>query len=83
LQSPLVPLIERYPADVSPQLVSFPSWLPILVVNTCGFGTTVPRTLATATVDRLLHHAPIVLTTGASYRFTKDLDAPRGTLAGG
>ena len=27
-----------------------------------------PKTLATATVDRLLHHAHVVLTDGASYR---------------
>jgi len=30
-----------------------------------------PRTLATATVDRLLHHAHVVLTEGASYRLAE------------
>ena len=31
-----------------------------------GFDTIIPRTLATATVDRLLHHAHVVLTEGGS-----------------
>jgi DNA replication protein DnaC len=30
-----------------------------------------PKTLATATVDRLLHHAHVVVTNGDSYRFTE------------
>jgi DNA replication protein DnaC len=30
-----------------------------------------PKTLATATVDRLLHHAHIVVTQGDSFRFTE------------
>jgi DNA replication protein DnaC len=30
-----------------------------------------PKTLATATVDRLLHHAHIVVTEGDSYRLTE------------
>ena len=33
-----------------------------------GFDTIMPKTLATATVDRLLHHAHIVLTEGTSLR---------------
>jgi len=36
-----------------------------------GFDTIMPRTLATATVDRLLHHAHVVLTDGASYRLAE------------
>lgn len=36
-----------------------------------GFDTIMPRTLATATVDRLLHHAHVVLTEGASYRLAE------------
>ena len=30
-----------------------------------------PKTLATATVDRLLHHAHVVLTEGTSLRLTE------------
>jgi DNA replication protein DnaC len=30
-----------------------------------------PKTLATATVDRLMHHAHIVVTQGHSYRLTQ------------
>jgi DNA replication protein DnaC len=30
-----------------------------------------PKTLATATVDRLLHHAHVVLTTGESFRLAQ------------
>ncbi len=33
-----------------------------------GFDTIMPKTLATATVDRLLHHAHIVITEGTSLR---------------
>ena len=33
-----------------------------------GFDTIMPKTLATATVDRLLHHAHLVLTEGKSLR---------------
>ena len=36
-----------------------------------GFDTIMPKTLATATVDRLLHHAHVVLTEGASYRLSE------------
>jgi hypothetical protein len=36
-----------------------------------GFDTIVPKTLATATVDRLLHHAHIVLTEGTSLRLAE------------
>ena len=32
-----------------------------------GFDTIMPKTLATATVDRLLHHAHLVLTDGGSH----------------
>jgi DNA replication protein DnaC len=33
-----------------------------------GFDTIMPKTLATATVDRLLHHAHLVLAEGGSHR---------------
>nr|WP_019289556.1 ATP-binding protein [Rhodococcus pyridinivorans] len=33
-----------------------------------GFGTIMPKTLATAAVDRLLHHAHVVITEGTSLR---------------
>jgi DNA replication protein DnaC len=36
-----------------------------------GFDTIMPKTLATATVDRLLHHAHLVLTEGSSLRLAE------------
>jgi DNA replication protein DnaC len=33
-----------------------------------GFDTIMPKTLATATVDRLLYHAHLILTEGSSLR---------------
>lgn len=36
-----------------------------------GFDEIMPKILATATVDRLLHHAHIVVTQGDSYRFNQ------------
>ena len=36
-----------------------------------GFDEIMPKTLATATVDRLLHHAHIVVTQGDSYRLAQ------------
>lgn len=36
-----------------------------------GFDEVMPKTLATATVDRLLHHAHIVVTQGDSFRLTE------------
>jgi DNA replication protein DnaC len=36
-----------------------------------GFDEIMPKTLATATVDRLLHHAHLVVTTGDSYRLAQ------------
>ena len=41
-----------------------------------GFDTIMPKTLATAAVDRLLHHAHVVITEGTSLRLT---DATNGT----
>jgi len=35
-----------------------------------GFDSIMPKTLATATVDRLLHHAHLVPTKGDSHRLT-------------
>ena len=35
-----------------------------------GFDTIMPKTLATAAVDRLLHHAHVVVTVGTSLRLT-------------
>jgi DNA replication protein DnaC len=37
-------------------------------IHPSGFDTIMPKTLATATVDRLLHHAHLVLTKGDSHR---------------
>ncbi len=36
-----------------------------------GFDTIMPKTLATATVDRLLHHAHVVLVEGSSHRLAE------------
>jgi DNA replication protein DnaC len=41
-----------------------------------GFDTIMPKTLATAVIDRLLHHAHVVVTEGTSLRLT---DATNGT----
>ena len=40
-----------------------------------GFETIMPKTLATAAVDRLLHHAHVIITEGISLRLT---DATNG-----
>ena len=40
-------------------------------IHPSGFDTIMPKTLATATVDRLLHHAHVVLTEGTSLRLTE------------
>ena len=44
-----------------------------------GFDTIMPKTLATAAVDRLLHHAHIVLTEATSLRLT-EATAGRGVM---
>ncbi len=44
-----------------------------------GFDTIMPKTLATATVDRLLHHAHVVLTEGTSLRLA-DATNGRGVM---
>ena len=38
-----------------------------------GFDELMPKTLATATVDRLLHHAPVCQTSGESVRLSQAL----------
>lgn len=43
-------------------------------LHPAGFDTIMPKTLATATVDRLLHHAHVVLTDGGSYRLAQATD---------
>src|SRR5438105_4116915 len=40
-------------------------------VHPAGFDKLMPKTLATATVDRLLHHAHVCLTSGDSVRFAQ------------
>jgi DNA replication protein DnaC len=42
-------------------------------IHPSGFGQLMPKTLATATVDRLLHHAHLVLTKGDSHRLAEAL----------
>ena len=43
-------------------------------LHPAGFDELMPKTLATATVDRLLHHAHICQTSGDSIRLTQALD---------
>jgi DNA replication protein DnaC len=40
-------------------------------IHPSGFDSIMPKTLATATVDRLLHHAHLVLTKGDSHRLAQ------------
>jgi DNA replication protein DnaC len=42
-------------------------------IHPSGFDTIMPKTLATATVDRLLHHAHLILTKGDSHRLAEAL----------
>jgi len=42
-------------------------------LHPAGFDELMPKTLATATVDRLLHHAHICQTTGESVRLSQAL----------
>jgi DNA replication protein DnaC len=49
-------------------------------VHPSGFDTIMPKTLATATVDRLLHHAHLVQTTGDPHRLAEAL-AGKGVVA--
>ncbi len=49
-------------------------------IHPSGFDTIMPKTLATATVDRLLHHAHLVQTTGDSHRLAQAL-AGKGVVA--
>ena len=49
-------------------------------IHPSGFDTIMPKTLATATVDRLLHHAHLVQTTGDSHRLAEAL-AGKGVIA--
>jgi DNA replication protein DnaC len=44
-------------------------------IHPSGFDQIMPKTLATATVDRLLHHAHLVLTKGDSHRLAEALAA--------
>jgi DNA replication protein DnaC len=48
-------------------------------IHPSGFDTIMPKTLATATVDRLLHHAHLVITTGDSHRLAEAL-AGKGVM---
>lgn len=45
----------------------------ILTSNThpSGFDSIMPKTMATAAIDRLLHHAHLIVTTGESFRLTE------------
>jgi DNA replication protein DnaC len=49
-------------------------------IHPSGFDSIMPKTLATATVDRLLHHAHLILTKGDSHRLQQAL-AGKGVTA--
>jgi DNA replication protein DnaC len=49
-------------------------------IHPSGFDTIMPKTLATATVDRLLHHAHLITTQGDSHRLQQAL-AGKGVKA--
>jgi DNA replication protein DnaC len=49
-------------------------------IHPSGFDTIMPTTLATAAVDRLLHHAHVIVTEGTSHRLT-DATTGRGVIA--
>jgi DNA replication protein DnaC len=49
-------------------------------IHPSGFDAVMPKTLATATVDRLLHHAHLVVTKGDSHRLVQAL-AGKGVVA--
>ncbi|HSZ99656.1 MAG TPA: IS21-like element helper ATPase IstB [Streptosporangiaceae bacterium] len=49
-------------------------------IHPSGFDTIMPKTLATATVDRLLHHAHLITTNGDSHRLAQAL-AGKGVIA--
>lgn len=42
-------------------------------IHPSGFDTLMPKMLATATVDRLLHHAHVIITEGESQRLAEAL----------
>lgn len=48
-------------------------------IHPSGFDTIMPKTIATAATDRLLHHAHLVLTTGDSHRLAQAM-AGRGVI---
>ncbi|GGK81332.1 ATPase AAA [Planomonospora parontospora subsp. parontospora] len=48
-------------------------------IHPSGFDTIMPKTMATATVDRLMHHAHLVETSGESHRLAEAL-AGRGVV---
>ena len=48
-------------------------------IHPSGFDSIMPKTLATATVDRLLHHAHLVITKGDSHRLAEAL-AGKGVI---
>jgi DNA replication protein DnaC len=49
-------------------------------IHPSGFDSIMPKTLATATVDRLLHHAHLVTTKGESHRLAEAI-AGKGVVA--
>jgi DNA replication protein DnaC len=49
-------------------------------IHPSGFDSIMPKTIATAAVDRLLHHAHLVLTSGDSHRLAQAL-AGKGVIA--
>ena len=48
-------------------------------LHPAGFDELLPKTLATATVDRLLHHARVCVTQGESFRLAQAISGKRMT----
>ena len=73
----LLPMPDRSASSVFFQVVNtrYQRGHPTIVTTNrglpSGFDELMPKTIANATVDRLLHHAHIVLTTGDSIRLTQ------------
>ena len=75
---PAKPPARRSTASSTPPTNAAPSRSP-RNLHPSGFDTIMPKTLATATVDRLLHHAHVVLTEGTSLRLS-EATAGRGVM---
>jgi IstB-like ATP binding protein len=64
----------------SPSYQPHPTEMNMCQLQIDGFDELMPKTLATATVDRLLHHAHLCQTTGDSIRLSQALTG-KGVIA--